>query len=266
MMSPYLVLGVAFLVALYFIFRTRKPKITGETLSQDSEKAILLERVSYYRNLDETGRSRFEAMVQDFLSEVRIEGVGITLEPLDRVLVASSAIIPVFGFGQWKYRNLTSVLLYPDTFNKDFQFEGEQRNIMGMVGTGYMNGQMILSRSALREGFSPSAGKENTAIHEFVHLLDKSDGATDGVPENLIPHQYIIPWVKMIHQEIKRIEHGKSDINPYAITNEAEFLAVVSEYFFEKPEQFQTRHPELYTILSGMFAQDPAKGGLQSAQ
>jgi Mlc titration factor MtfA (ptsG expression regulator) len=127
-----------------------------------------------------------------------------------------------------------------------------------MVGSGYMNGQMLLSREALIKGFSHASGQENTAIHEFVHLLDKSDGATDGIPENLMAHQYTIPWLKMMHQEIHRIEVGKSDINPYAMTNEAEFLAVVSEYFFEKPDQFQHMHPELYQLLCGIFQQKPA--------
>ncbi|MNL54511.1 Protein MtfA [compost metagenome] len=58
---------------------------------------------------------------------------------------------------------------------------------------------------------------------------------------------------------MQRIETGKSDINPYAITNEAEFFAVVSEYFFEKPRQLKEKHPELYHILSETFLQDPAK-------
>lgn len=259
-MTPYYILAAAFLVALYFIFRKAKPKLADAAPPKDTEKELLLQHVTYYQKLDPAARLKFEGLLEDFLSYVRIEGVGITLEPLDRLLVASSAIIPVFGFDHWKYQNLSSVLLYPDTFNKDFQFEeGEERSILGMVGTGYMNGQMILSRSALREGFSATAGKENTAIHEFVHLLDKSDGATDGIPENLMPHQYIIPWVKMIHQEIGRIEQGKSDINPYAITNEAEFFAVVSEYFFEKPEQFKEKHPELYQMLADTFSQDPVK-------
>jgi Mlc titration factor MtfA (ptsG expression regulator) len=259
MTAPYYILIAAFIIALYFILRrgkSRKPDSTG--LSSE-EKDILLENVSYYQTLLPDERLRFEQMLLDFLSYVRIDGVGISIEPVDRILVASSAIIPVFGFGHWKYQNLSSVLLYPDTFNKDFQFEGGERSILGMVGTGYMNGQMILSRSALQQGFSVAAGKENTAIHEFVHLLDKSDGATDGIPENLMPHQYIIPWVKMIHQEISKIERGQSDINPYAITNEAEFLAVVSEYFFEKPALFKQHHPEMYTILSDIFLQDPAK-------
>jgi len=258
-MMPYFILAAAFLIALYLIFRKKGTKeATGVSIGEQ-ERQLLTIHVAYYQNLDAANRKKFEELLEVFLSDVRIEGVGITLDPIDTLLIACSAVIPIFGFGHWKYQNLSSVLLYPDTFNKDFEFEGGERNIMGMVGTGYMNGQMILSRSALRQGFSVSSDKENTAIHEFVHLLDKSDGATDGIPENLMPHQYIIPWVKMIHQEINKIEQGKSDINPYAITNEAEFFAVVAEYFFEKPGQFKEKHPDLYQVLSHTFLQDLAK-------
>ncbi|MEJ2882530.1 zinc-dependent peptidase [Pedobacter sp. GR22-6] len=255
-MESFFILIPILLLVCYFIFRkdSRKNYVQlGET-----DKELLFQHVHYYQHLDVEERIRFEEKVSSFLSYVRIEGVGTTVEPLDKLLVASSAIIPVFGFPDWKYKNLSNVLLYPDTFNTDFQYEGGDRSILGMVGSGYMNGQMILSRSALLHGFSNKSDKENTAIHEFVHLLDKSDGATDGVPENLMKHEYTIPWLKMIHEEMQRIEKGKSDINPYAITNEAEFFAVAAEYFFEKPDQFSHKHPELYEALSAIFLQDPA--------
>lgn len=220
-------------------------------------RPLLIEHVDYYQKLAGPEKKRFEQLVYEFLQSVTIEGVGTRITDLDRVLIASSAVIPVFGLGDWKYTNLTNVVLYPDTFDKEFQFEGEHRNIMGMVGSGYMNGQMLLSRAALEKGFSRSSGSENAALHEFVHLLDKSDGATDGVPENLMAHAYAVPWLKMMHQEMRRIEAGKSDLNPYALTNEAEFLAVAAEYFFEKPEKFQRMHPELYARLSEIFNQRP---------
>lgn len=252
---PFAYLIPIFIITLYFILRKKKPAIEPLT---DTDKKILDDYVGYYHNLDSTEKTRFEQKIAEFFSTVKIEAVELEMTTLDELLIASSAVIPIFGFEHWQYKNLTSVLLYPDTFNKDFQFEGGERNIMGMVGSGYMNGQMILSRSALRHGFSKSAGKENTAIHEFVHLLDKSDGATDGVPENLMSHEYTLPWIKMIHEEIERIEDNKSDINPYAITNQAEFFAVVSEYFFEKPELLKDKHPDLYQALSRIFAQNPA--------
>ncbi|MFC4212029.1 zinc-dependent peptidase [Pedobacter lithocola] len=252
---PFAYLIPIFLLALYFILRKKKPAIEPLT---ETDKQILNDYVGFYQHLDSTDKLRFEQKVAAFFSTVKIEGIELEMTTFDELLIASSAVIPIFGFKDWQYKNLTSVLLYPDTFNSDFQFEGGERNIMGMVGSGYMNGQMILSRSALRQGFSKSAGKENTAIHEFVHLLDKSDGATDGVPENLMSHEYTLPWIKMMHEEMKRIEDNKSDINPYAITNEAEFFAVVSEYFFEKPELLKDKHPDLYHQLSKIFAQQPA--------
>jgi MtfA peptidase len=251
---------LAFGFAAYRILSVKTSKINTTTTLELPLKQLLEQHVSYYQDLLNSEKPRFESMIAGFLSSVRIEGVGLEVTDLDRVLVASSAIIPIFGYKEWRYTNLTNVILYPNTFNNDFQFEGEQegRNIMGMVGSGYMNGQMLLSKAALVKGFSASSGKSNTGIHEFVHLLDKSDGATDGVPENVLPHEYATPWLKMMHQEMNRIERGHSDIDPYAATNEAEFLAVASEYFFEKPDQFQQKHPELYEQLSKIFAQDPA--------
>ena len=247
-----------FIIIVYFILRGNKSGSEKVNELTEEERNLLVKHVHYYQRLNAAEQRRFEHKLMRFLADVRIEGIEIAVEPLDRLLVASSAIIPVFGFEEdWSYKNLSSVLLYPGTFNTDFQFEGSERSILGMVGEGYMNGQMILSRSALLQGFSNAADKENTAIHEFVHLLDKSDGATDGVPENLMKHEYTVPWLKMIHQEMQNIEKGKSDINPYAITNEAEFFAVVSEYFFEKPKQLKEKHPQLYQMLSKTFLQDP---------
>ncbi|RZK41701.1 MAG: zinc-dependent peptidase [Pedobacter sp.] len=252
--TPFLILLVFLVLCIYLIFRKKKLQI--ETLSKN-ELDILSKHVDFYKSLDREQKLLFGEKVVEFLATVKIEGVGVSIMPIDRMLVAASAIIPIFGFGDWKYKNLTNVILYPDTFNENFQFTGDHRNIMGMVGSGFMNGQMVLSQSALHNGFSNKTGKENTGIHEFVHLLDKSDGATDGVPENLMKHSYTLPWINMMHQEMKEIKSDKSDINPYALTNQAEFFAVVSEYFFEQPQLLKNRHPELYERLTTIFQQNP---------
>ncbi|MDR6941472.1 M90 family metallopeptidase [Mucilaginibacter pocheonensis] len=246
----------------YYIWSKRHKKKANIDALTSVYKPLLEQYIPFYQSLNDQFKALFEQKIAEFLSGITIEGVGTTVEDTDRVMIASSAIIPVFGFKDWRYRNLTNVILYPDTFDSEFQFVGESRNILGMVGSGYMNGQMILSRAALIKGFSRSAGKENTAIHEFVHLLDKSDGATDGIPENLLAHDYVMPWLKMIHQEIHQIEEGRSDINPYAITNEAEFFAVAAEYFFQKPDELKHKHAELYAMLSKIFMQDIAKNNI----
>ncbi|MCC8424640.1 zinc-dependent peptidase [Mucilaginibacter sp. UR6-11] len=258
----YFIIIIPILALLaWIIFRKKSNVETSQFQKLDkSLQKLLSSQVNYYYNLSRDQKKRFESQVAAFLHKVNLEGVGTEITDLDRVLIASSAVIPVFGLGDWEYSNLTNVILYPDAFDHAYQFEGNGRNIQGMVGTGYMNGQMILSRPSLLKGFSSASGKENTAIHEFVHLVDKSDGATDGIPEQLTGKEYADPWLKLMHQEMRRIRDGKSDINPYAMTSEAEFLAVAAEYFFEKPDQFKDKHPELYQQLSEIFRQRPVKG------
>ncbi len=257
-MLPILaILLIVIIVSAYFILRTRRPKVLTSA-EQLNISQLLGEYVPYHKKLSTDMQQRFVQKAGEFLDTVKVEGVGFELTDADRIRVAASAVIPIMNFDGWSYTHLTNVIVYPDTFNNDFQFEGENRNIMGMVGSGFMNGQMLLSRAALVKGFSDNSGKENAGVHEFVHLLDNTDGATDGIPENLLPHESTLPWLKMMHQEMHRIKEGHSDINPYALTNEAEFLAVAAEYFFEKPDQFAKKHPELYATMSAMFNQNPA--------
>ena len=59
-----------------------------------------------------------------------------------------------------------------------------------------------------------------------------------------------------MHQSIKEIIADRSDINPYGATDQAEFFAVVSEYFFERPDLLASKHPQLYELLQGIFHQN----------
>jgi Mlc titration factor MtfA (ptsG expression regulator) len=254
-----LILFVTATIIFIFIFTKRlSRKSVGKASTLPLKcKDLLAQEVPYYQHLKDADKERFETSINNFINRVTIEWVGLEANDKDRVLVAASAVIPIFGFGEWQYPNLTNVILYPDAFNHEFAFEGGNRNILGMVGGGYMNGQMILSQKSLREGFSIPNSHQNTAIHEFVHLLDKSDGATDGIPSLLLDKLYILPWTNLVYQEIKKIDKGNSDINPYGASNESEFLAVVSEYFFSQPKQLKQKHPELYGLLEKVFQQSP---------
>ncbi len=193
--------------------------------------------------------------MMQFLSEVYIDGVQFEIEELDKILIAASAVIPVFGFNEWNYSNLSGILLHPDYFNEDFEFnrKAKSRNIAGIVGNGRFEKQMILSKKALYHGFANTSDKNNTAIHEFVHLIDKMDGQKDGFPDQLLSHQYAIPWLKLIHKEMEAINNNQSDIRKYGGTNQAEFFAVASEYFFERPDLLKRKHPKLYRMLVECF-------------
>lgn len=241
------------MILLALLFKPRK-KLKNQPVPLPADyRELLTENVSFYNRLNENEKLNFEARLQHFLSTTRITGIKTTVEAIDKILIGASAIIPIYAFPNWEYINLREVLLYPETFGENFETEGGDRVVMGMVGNGPMQQVMILSKHALRQGFSNKTDKANTAIHEFVHLVDKTDGDVDGVPEVLMQHQYVLPWLDLAHKNIKEIMKNNSDINPYGATNQAEFLAVAAEYFFERPDLLKKKHPELYSMLEKMF-------------
>src|SRR5690606_37310758 len=106
---------------------------------------------------------------------------------------------------------------YPAAFNQQFDLTGSKRNVIGLVGEGAMNGMMILSQQALLNGFQHES-PFNTGIHEFIHLIDKSDGSVDGIPEVLIPKSLIEPWMHEIYETTQSILNNDSNIRKYAAT------------------------------------------------
>ena len=252
------IIAVASVFLIRKIWRTKAWKKPNKSISNEW-KLILSQKIGYYNVLTPEDKKLFEFKVQEFLLNVKVTGVDTDVSLTDKLLVATSAVAPIFAFPKWQYRNLNEVLLYPNSFNEQYQTEGEQRNILGMVGTGAMEGKMILSKQALEHGYDNGKDKKNTAIHEFVHLLDKADGATDGIPKLFMEQENAEEWSQMISNEMEAIMNNDSDINPYGATNKAEFFAVSSEYFFERPRLLADKHPELYQLLAMVFHNDMQK-------
>lgn len=252
MITLMIFVGLLFFVAYGFFILLRKRDSKSFPIKWEP---ILEKEVLFYQNLSIADKGFFRKRMMAFLAEVNVEAVQFEITDRDTILVAASAVIPIFNFGDWHYNNLDTVLIYPDYFNTNLEFHanGKGRNIGGMVGTGQFENHMILSRKALDFGFTNKTDKDNTAIHEFVHLLDKMDGETDGVPEFFLGKEFILPWLDMMHKEMEAINNNESDIRKYGATNQAEFFAVASEYFFERPSLFKRKHPELYKMLEMCF-------------
>ncbi len=257
------VLAITIIVLLKVKSKKKQNKILEETSKPFSTewKAILKKKVIFYKELSEEDKTVFEKRIALFLATKKVKGVSTNVDDTVRLMVASSAVIPVFAFPGFNYPRINQVLIYPNSFDENFQterYKDHKQFIIGMVGDGALSGSVILSKPDLVDAFNGVRQKRNVGIHEFVHLLDKQDGAVDGIPERLMEHSYVGSWLHEIKDEMRDIENRKSDINPYALTNNAEFLAVVSEYFFNHPDKFEKKHPELYKYLMTIFKQDPS--------
>jgi len=250
-------LGLGWIV---YWWMTRSLRRRREILAQAFPlewKAVLQKEVVFYRSLDADGQARFLRELQVFLAEKRITGIKTTVDTTTLVLAGASAIIPIFGYPDWEWDQISEILIYPGRFGPDFEIgEGHDRNTLGMVGTGVMNRVMILSKPDLLQGFRNSADKRNVGLHEFAHLVDKSDGTVDGIPGVGLDRQTVGPWIELIRRKMNEIEVGDSDLSRYALTNEAEFFAVATEYLFERPGLMRNKHPELFGFMQRIFQQD----------
>jgi Mlc titration factor MtfA (ptsG expression regulator) len=253
-----IILQVFFVLALLvvliqFVYKSKHP-ISVIPLP-DNYKDLLNDYVKFYSDLDEEGKKHFEERVHRFLQNVKITEANAIAEDIDRILIAAGAIIPVYNIRDWEYINLHEVLLYPGTFNHNYDQQGMDRPVLGMVGTGVMQNVMIISKWELRQGFINRGSNRNTALHEFVHLIDLMDGTLDGVPEILLERKYVAQWINIVHTTIGQMKTIESDIDFYGATNQVEFFAVVSEYFFEQPKLLKENHPEIYEMLEIIFGE-----------
>lgn len=249
----FLILSAALIMLILFNSFGKRKNAVAPAISPRKAHKLLMKHVRFYKGLSRDQQAEFRIRCKAFLEKVAITPVGkVKVKTLDRIYVAAAAIIPIFRFKDWSYNNLNEVLIYPGTFTKDFSNKPGSAPVLGMVGDGAMHRTMILSIGALRTGFE-QAGRGNTGIHEFVHLLDKADGAVDGIPEAMLPEELTQPWLEYMQRAIQQIREGHSDINPYGATNEAEFFAVISEYFFQRPDDLKAKHPELWTMLEKIY-------------
>lgn len=229
-------------------------------LWQPEWSEYLQRHVAFYRLLSDDEQALFRYRIQVFLATTRIEGgVAVEVTDEDRLLVGASAVIPVWAFPDWHYLNVDGVFLLPGLFNSQFECGQPDSLIAGLVGTGPLSGKLALSKPDLHAGFDNSQDKRNVGIHEFAHLIDLADGTMDGFPERLENYRVSQGWFALVQKKIHEIERERTGISRYGSTNPAEFFAVASEYFFERPELMEKKHPQLYRWLTEFYQQNRAE-------
>ncbi len=228
---------------------------------------IIEQNVPYYAHLPEAGRNELQGLVQIFLAEKNFEGCGgLELTDEIKVTVAAHACVLLLHRDTDIFPRLASILIYPSAYVAkaveplagQAVLEGEQVRL----GEAWKDGVAIVSWDDVRETALGRNFGKNLILHEFAHLLDMEDGAADGTPKLRHLSQYE-SWAKVMQDEYERLR-SRANLDRYTVldtygaTNAAEFFAVATEAFFEKPTVLRKRHPELYEELKSFYQQDPA--------
>lgn len=229
--------------------------------------AIIERNVPMYARLSEDDRRELRRRVLVFLAEKNFEGAG-GLEMTDeiRVTIAAQACILLLRLDDDDYYpKLRSIVVYPTAYKVPREaLHGEvvREDPAIHLGESWNDGAVVLSWNSARRGAADPRDGKNVILHEFAHQLDQEDGAADGTPE-LDTWALYAPWARVLSEHYLALQKAalagrKTLLDHYGATHEAEFFAVASECFFERPLQLRTRHPELYDELSRYYGQDPA--------
>jgi Mlc titration factor MtfA (ptsG expression regulator) len=224
----------------------------------DAWAAILETTLPPYPALSNDERRRLHGTINVFLGEKHFEGCGgLELTDEMRVTIAAQACMLLLNRPAPVYPKLRTVLVYPSTYVADREDGGTSVRL----GESWNLGVVVLAWNSVKGGAANFSDGHNVTLHEFAHQLDQEDGAGDGAPI-LETRSAYRTWAEVLTREYralrKQVSKGRRTVmDRYGATNPAEFFAVATETFFEKPRQLQKKHPELYDELKGYYHTDP---------
>ncbi len=247
--------------------KRRREKIRKSSIAPEWVEKIK-KNVPIYSRLSQSDKEELQGHVLVFLAEKNFEGCGgLELTDEIKVTIAAQACILLLHRKTDYYPGLYSILVYPGAFlargyvqlTPGFHVATEQIHL----GESWKHGSLILSWDDVLANASDIHDGHNVVLHEFAHQLDSEDGASNGAPP-LPRRSMYVAWARILGRDFLRLrreaEQGLPTVlDQYGATNPAEFFAVATECFFEKPLQLQAKHPELYENLKLYFQQDPAR-------
>ncbi len=227
---------------------------------------LVRERVPLSAQLTRAEFTRLLAKTLDLVDTRHWEGcAGLVLTEEMQVTIAAQAALLVLEHSGDPYPALDTILLYPSTFRprrRSWTPSADSEPEPLTLGESWKYGVVILSWDSVEDGLANPADGQNVAVHEFAHQLDMASGTADGTP-TLRSAAVYTAWSEMLARDFERLmtdeDAGRESVlDFYGTTNPAEFFAVASEAFFERPRPLQQAYPELYAALAEYYRQDPA--------
>ena len=229
--------------------------------------AIIERRLAFFGKLQTGEQEQLKKLVQLFLADKKFYGCnGLIINDDIRVTIAAEACLLLLNRPTTGYASLKHILVYPDAFQAGHEKHNEDGTVslqqQGLLGESWQHGKIILSWDDVTFGAANIHDGHNVSLHEFAHQLDSETGSTNGAP--ILGKNACQSWAQVLTKEFAELnkafeEQHKSVMDFYGTSNPAEFFAVATETFFEKPGQLAERHPELFNELHNFYKVDPRR-------
>jgi len=225
--------------------------------------------------LDRNQRLRLRQLAGHFMRIKTVGGAqGLYVNDEMRVFIAAQACLLILELDFGYFDGWHEVIVYPGSFlvaREEYDEAGVVHQYRhALNGEAWGRGPVILSWQDIRPGVQPHGPGSNVILHEFAHKLDLLNGAANGMPP-LHSGMSRPAWTRALSTAYRdlcdKVDHGRhTDIDPYACESPAEFFAVFTENFFERPELLQEMYPAVYQQFALFYRQDPVRKAPQAAE
>jgi len=264
---------IAFIVISLIGYIIFKPKWIQQQRNRISSqpfpkewRTILKKNVPYFYSMPADIQLQLKQHVLVFLNEKQFYGFeGVEINDEIKVTIAAQACLLLLNRKTNYYPKLKSIYVYPAAFittHSSKDSAGVMQNKPRVLsGESWELGKVILSWKDSKQGAQVFNDGHNVVIHEFAHQLDQETGSANGSP--FLRHKNKQCWSHVLSKEFEKLQHqakhGQSSLlDYYGATNPAEYFAVASEVFFERPQEMQRYHSDLYSQLKGFYQVNPA--------
>lgn len=189
-----------------------------------------------------------------------------------QLTIAAHACLLTLAIPGEPFPGLREMLVYPATFvprpvrdPRKWVRTNERDRPVPELGESWGDGIIVISWDAVSEGARDPADGHNVVLHEFAHELAYEYNLTPAGVDRAWRPRVENPdnWDATLQRSFERLSakvgaHTASVMSAYGATDIAEFFAVATEVFFERPEELGHEDPELYGLLCTFYRQNPA--------
>ena len=228
-------------------------------------RLLLRDRLAHWSMLTDDERERLEDLIKVFIIDKKWQAAnGFELTDEIRVLISAMACLLILELDYDYYDPVRWIEVHPTTVVRiGLRGTGVSGVVtespMPILGEASLDGPVVIAwDAATADARHPEHG-HNVVYHEFAHKLDMGDRLVDGTPR-FTDGTERQRWIDVCTVEFEAVRNGESGelLDPYAGVNPAEFFAVVTEVFFDRPTRMQTEKPDLYGVLQAFYRQDTA--------
>jgi MtfA peptidase len=259
---------------VFDLFKSRRRARLRARAVPPAWRAILERNLPVFSRLSQVDRTELLGHTQIFLAEKHFEGAGgLELTDEIRVTIAGQACLLLLHRETDYYPELISIIVYPSgyTAHEDRPIGGgiwEEGGEDRLGHTAKHLGALVLAWDAVRHGASEPTDGENLVLHEFAHQLDFENQVSDGTPSLDTRGDYLA-WARVMSAEFNALRNASDAglptlLDQYGSTNPAEFFAVITEAFFERPRALKKKHPALFAQLQRFYKQDPTTYSMET--